>query len=94
MQQDAITGSHQAQAENTRTQVEAAKAVLSTQEMQAKIENLRAAAIANLAKAGATQTGAGTDQFMAILEMMDNLVGWHQGQQQIDNATAAPGAVQ
>ncbi len=84
-QQDAVIGSHQAQAENTRTQVEAAKAVLSGQKIKAEIESLRAAAIANLAKAGATQTGAQVDQYSQILEALDTLMGWHHTQQGLDN---------
>ena len=79
---DAQIGSHQAQAENARTMLEAHRSAMDAEKIKAEIENLRAAAIANLAKAGATQAGAQTDQYVAVLDMLDQIVGWHQDQQQ------------
>jgi hypothetical protein len=75
---DAAIGSAQARAENARTQVEAARAALEAEETRAKIESLRAGALANLAKAGATQHDVRTDQFLAVLEMLDKMVSWNQ----------------
>jgi len=80
---DVAMGSAQARAENARTQVESYRIGLEAEEIRAKIENLRAAGIANLAKAGATGQGAQTEQFMAVLEMLDNIVDWHQGYAQL-----------
>jgi hypothetical protein len=87
---EAHMGSQQAQAENARTQVEAARSLMEAEETKAKIENLRAAALANLAKAGVAQQDAHTDQFLAILEMLDRVVGWHQTQRQMETAQNAP----
>lgn len=87
---EAATAGAQAQAENARTMVDAHRAAMDAEEVKAKIENLRATAIMNLAKAGATQAGAGTDQYMAILEALDTLVGWHQNQQQMALQANAP----
>ncbi len=53
------------------------------EKMKAEIENLRAAALANLAKAGATQQTAQTDQYLSILSALDNIVTWHQNSQQM-----------
>ena len=90
VQQDAAIGSAQARAENSRSQIEGVKAAVEAEEVKARIENLRATAIMNLAKAGATQAGSQTDQYLAVLEMLDTLVGWHQGQQQMDMQATAP----
>ena len=87
---EAMVGSAQAQAENARTMVDAHKAVAEAEEVKARIENLRSAAIANLAKAGATTAGANTDQYLAVLEALDTLVGWHQDQQQMTMQATAP----
>ena len=89
-QQDAAIGSAQARAENNRSQIEGVRAAVEAEEVKARIENLRATAIMNLAKAGATQAGSQTDQYLAVLEMLDTLVGWHQGQQQMDMQATAP----
>ena len=82
-----------AQAEVHRSQSDVAIAQLEAEKAKAQIENLRAAAIANLAKAGATQQNADTDGQLAMLEILDRLVGWHherigkeQSQQQIDQS--------
>jgi hypothetical protein len=79
-QMDATIGSHQAQAENARTQLEMVRTALDGEKMKAQIESLRAGALANLAKAGATQHDAQTDRFLAVLDMLDTLVGWQQPQ--------------
>lgn len=77
---DAAQGNAQARAENARTQVEGFRAQMEAEEVKARIENLRSQAIANLAKAGATHAGVQTDQTLAVLEMLDHIVDWHQGQ--------------
>lgn len=87
---DAAIGSAQARAENARTQVEAARSAMEAEEAKARIENLRAQAMANLAKAGATGQGANTDSMLAVLEMLDTIVGWHQNAQQIETQQNAP----
>lgn len=87
---DAAIGSAQARAENARTMVDAQRQAMEAEEVRARIENLRSQAIANLAKAGATTAGAQSDGYLAVLEMLDTLVGWHQSQQQIDAQANAP----
>lgn len=72
-----------AQAESQRTQADAAKTLLEAEEIRAKVENLRSAALLNLSKAGATQHDARTDQFLAVLDMLDKLVDWHQTDRQV-----------
>lgn len=89
-QADAAIGSAQARAENARTQVDAYRSAVEAEETKAKIENLRAAALANLAKAGATGQGVQTDQFLAVLEALDRIVDWHQGQSQLTMQQNAP----
>lgn len=74
---DAAIGTAQARAEDARTAVEARRTALEGEETRARIENLRSQAMANLAKAGATHTGAQTDQFLAILDALDSVVDWH-----------------
>lgn len=81
---EAHQGSQQAQAENARTVVDAHRAMMEAEEVKAKIENLRATALMNLAKAGATHVDSNTDQSLAVLEMLDKMVGWHHNQQQIN----------
>lgn len=78
---DAQMGSHQAQAEHERTQMEGAKTMMEAEEVKARIENLRSAAMLNMAKAGVVQKDAHTDQMLAVLEMLDSVVGWHQDNQ-------------
>lgn len=56
------------------------KSALEAEEVRAKIENLRAQALATLAKAGATQQGAQTDQLLAVLDVLDGVVNFHQNQ--------------
>jgi hypothetical protein len=72
-----------AQAEAQRTQADAARIALEGEETKAKIENLRSAALLNLSKAGATQHDAHTDEFLAVLDMLDKLVSWHQTDRQV-----------
>jgi hypothetical protein len=80
---DTQLGSNQARAEHERTQLDAAKTVLEAQEVKARIENLRSMALLNLSKAGTTHRDANTDQMLAVLEMLDTLVGWHQNERQM-----------
>ncbi len=83
-QMDSLIGSHEAQAENNRTQVQALEAAQRSEQIRAQIENLRSSALLNLAKAGATHVDASTQQALAVLQALDSVIGWHQGQQQID----------
>jgi len=62
-------------------QAERDKAALNAQEVSAKIEKTRADAVASLAKAGATQMDAHTEQMFLVLDALDSIVNWHQGQQ-------------
>ena len=80
---DAIMGSHQARAENNRTQIQALQAAQESEEIKARIENLRSAAVLNLAKAGTTQVDAHTQQMLAVLDALDRMVGWHQNAAQM-----------
>ena len=75
---DAELGSHQVRAENARTQVEAGKAAMQVEEVKARIENLRSQALVNLAKAGTIQNDSQTDRMLAVLDMLDSIVSWHQ----------------
>ncbi len=80
---DAMLGSSQARAEHERTQMEGMRQGMEAEKIKAEIENLRAAAMANIAKAGATSGGVQTESYLAMLEALDKIVGWHQGQQQM-----------
>ena len=80
---DAVMGPAQARAEHERTQMEMSKQAMEAEKIKAEIENLRAAALANLAKAGATQQGAQTEQYMSILDALDNIVSWHHNATQM-----------
>jgi hypothetical protein len=82
-QHDMVVGSQQVQAERERTYAETQRLALEGEEVRAKIENLRAQAMLNVAKAGATEVGGQTDQYLAILEALDSIVGWHQGALQL-----------
>ena len=78
---DAHQSGQMAQAENARTMVDMHRAMSEAEETKAKIESLRAGALANLAKAGIMQQDTHTDGFLAVLEMLDKMVGWHQNAQ-------------
>jgi len=79
-QHDVVVGSHTAQAEAADTQLQAAKLAMSGEETRAKIEQMRSAAMLNVAKAEAAEAGQQTEQYLAILDMLDTLVSWHQAQ--------------
>jgi hypothetical protein len=87
---DVQMGTAQQQAENARTQVDAARAAMEAEETKARIENLRASAMANLAKAGTAQDGVMVDRYLAELEMLDRVVGWHQNAQQMAMPPQSP----
>lgn len=65
------------QSENMRSVAEARADQIDQATALAKIESLRAGAAANLAKAGATQTGIGIDKFNALIDAISGLVGAH-----------------
>lgn len=83
---EAQQGNQQAQAENQRTVVDAHRALTEQELARAQIESLRAGALANLMKAGITQDDTHTDQFLAVLEMLDKVVGWHQNAAQMQTS--------
>lgn len=91
-QHDAALGSHTAQAEAANVQLQAAKAAMSGEETKARIEQMRSAAMLNLSKAGATAQGQQTDQYLAVLDMLDSIVSWHQTAQQQYQAQTAQNA--
>lgn len=80
---DTMIGTAAARAENFDNQVQALEAAQRSEEIKAKIEALRAQAVLNLAKAGATQVDAATQQALAVLQALDHAVGWHQTERQI-----------
>jgi hypothetical protein len=90
--QDAALGSHQVRAEHERTQLDAVKTALESEEVKARIENLRSAALLNLSKAGATGAGVQIDQYLAELERLDTLLGHHLSAQQMQMQANAPAA--
>jgi hypothetical protein len=90
--QDAALGSHQVRAEHERTQLDAVKTALESEEVKARIENLRSAAMLNLSKAGATGAGVQIDQYLAELERLDTLLGHHLSAQQMQMQANAPAA--
>lgn len=65
-------------AEDAKTQTARAQMVLDAEEVRAKIENLRAGAIANLAKSGIDQRAQGVDEFRAVLEALDRVIAVNQ----------------
>jgi hypothetical protein len=77
---DMLMGSHTARAENAETQLQAAKLAMSGDETRAKIEQMRSAALLNVAKAEAAEAGRQTEQYLAILDTLDSIVSWHQAQ--------------
>ena len=89
---DVQQGTAQAQAENRRTQLDMLKAGYEAEEVKARIESLRAGALANLAKAGATQHDAQTDRFLAVLDALDHVVDWHTQATQPQPQPNAPGS--
>jgi len=74
------------QAEMARTSAQVYQAQLDAEATKAKIENLRASALANLAKAGTAQQGAQTDGYLAMLEVLDKIVGWHHARIGLDQS--------
>jgi intein/homing endonuclease len=77
---DTVLGSHTARAENAETQLQATKLAMSGEETRAKIERLRAAAMLDVAKAEAAEVGSQTEQYLAVLDVLDTLAAWHQAQ--------------
>lgn len=89
---DTVLGSHTARAENAETQLQATKLAMSGEETRAKIEQMRSAAMLNVAKAEAAEAGSQTEQYLAVLDVLDTLAQWHQAQT-AQNA-AGSGAIQ
>jgi len=86
---ETMVGTDAARAENLDNQVQALEAAQRGEEIKARVENLRSQAMLNMAKAGVTQMDAHTQQLLAVLDALDTMIGWHQGQQQIDNQQQA-----
>lgn len=72
----------QIQAETHRTNVDAAHTLIAAQAQNADIELKRSAAMLNIAKAEATRAGVPLDQFLAQLQMLDQLTQAQNAQQQ------------
>lgn len=93
-QQQAAVDLAQAQAEDRRTQADFAQQmtqnVIDAEKAKAQIEQLRSTAILNLAKAGVEHRDQNTEDFLAVLDMLDKVVGWHQTSQQMQAAQNAP----
>jgi len=79
---EAAQGNAQAQAENARTHADVLSKMMEAEKTKATVENLRSAAILNLSKAGVTHRDSNTDQVLAVLEILDTIVGWHQNSMQ------------
>ncbi len=86
---DTLAGSAAAQAENFNNQVQLFEAQQKTEEVKARVENLRSQALLNIAKAGVTQQDAHTEQMLVVLDALDKLVSWHQAGQQISQQEQA-----
>ena len=93
---DMREGSQRVRADNAKTLLDTHQAMMQGEEIKAKIESLRAGALLHLAKAGATQQGAQTDSLLAVLDLLDGVVDWHRGDQEMAMRQNAPatGAVQ
>ena len=93
---DMREGSQRVRADNAKTLLDTHQAMMQGEEIKAKIESLRAGALLDLAKAGATQQGAQTDSLLAVLDLLDGVVDWHRGDQEMAMRQNAPatGAVQ
>jgi hypothetical protein len=77
---DTVLGSHTARAENAETQLQATKLAMSGEETRAKIEQMRSAAMLNIAKAEAAEAGQQTERYLAIIDVLDTLASWHEAQ--------------
>lgn len=86
MKFDAQMAGHQMRAEQQKMQLDMAKMGMGVEEAKARVENLRAQAMANIAKAGATQRDAYTNQMLAVIDLLDGVVDWHFREQEVQNA--------
>jgi hypothetical protein len=82
-------GSDTARAENFNNQVQALEAAQRSEEIKARVENLRSQAYLNMAKAGVTQMDAHTEQMFAVLDALDKIVSWNQNEQQMRQQSRA-----
>lgn len=85
LQAQAASLGMKSQGDTAKTQSDVQRGMLGLEHDRAQIENLRASAMANMAKAGAVQSDAEINQQLARLEELDHLVGWHHEQQRIVN---------
>jgi len=92
-QADAAIAGQKMQMEAGKLQTAMQKGGLEAQEISARIENLRAAALANMAKAGAVQQDAQTNRMLAVLDMLDGVVNWNQNDARMRNDVKSPGVM-
>lgn len=85
---EAMQGDAASNAENNRTHAELIGKAMEAEEVKARIENLRSQAVLNMSKAGVVGPDAHTNQMLAVLEVMDSLVSWHQNGQAAAQAPA------
>lgn len=81
-------GSDAARAENLDNQVQALEAAQRGEEIKARTEALRAKAILDLSKASATRDESALQQALAVLQALDQVVGWHQAERQMGQQAA------
>jgi len=92
-QADAAIAGQKMQMEAGKLQTAMQKGGLEAQEISARIENLRAAALANMAKAGAVRQDAQTNRMLAVLDMLDGVVNWNQNDARMRNDVKSPGVM-
>lgn len=86
---ETMIGTDAARAENFNNQVQAFEAAQRSEEIKARIENLRSQAMLNIAKAGVTQMDARTNELLAVLDTLDRLVNWDQSERQMQQQARA-----
>jgi hypothetical protein len=82
-------GSATARAENFNNQVQALEAAQRSEEIKARVENLRSQALLNISKASATQADAELQKALAVLQALDSLATWGQTERQIEQQVRA-----
>jgi len=86
---ETMLGTDAARAENFNNQVQAMEAAQRSEEIKARVEQLRSQAMLNIAKAGVTQIDAQTEQMFAVLDALDKVVTWNQTAEQMKQQKAA-----
>lgn len=88
-QANAAIAGQKMQIEGAKVQADTQASAMEAQRMSAEIEKLRADALASMAKAGAVQMDAQTNKMLAVLDMLDGVVNWHQQGQKLDDERAS-----